>query len=1001
MAGRSKHRHVRSSLRAILSAWRPALNLALAAGLLAESSGCTRRYYREDADKEVGEILAQKDKYPDWKIENWWVYPDPRSRFADPTNPDRPPKPPDDPAAYALAPNPQKPGHAGVERLEGNGYLDLIAQWDRENRERRAKQEAAEKPSIEPPVSGGPEGGQEEQEAEADPQAPASGEQQPPVPGAAPGSMPAAGADPYPITAIPSQRDAIAEAKERSTLDISGRPAYLLSLDQAAELAMFNSRQYQDQREDLYLAALPVALERFSFMAQFLAGSQAIRSYAASEAPGGKENNWALNNGIGMSKVLPTGALLLLNFSNQTVFNFLNPKKVVSVTALDFSAIQPLLQGGGKAVALESLTTAERNLLYQIRAYARFRKELYVLIASNNGGAINGANFQPTGVVSSNNIISVGGLGGPAGPTPGVIPAFASTLTAPIVPPASPGFIQATGAITPTPSGYLNTMLEKITVYIDQENIDVLSDILQRFRGLLEGDLVGPLQVQNVEQQLLTGRSTLLADQQNYLQSLDAFKLEIGVPTTLSIEMDDTELQPLIKQYRRARAIIEDERAGLAEASALIPIEKAPQLRAALLRLYQTSPLSRGTPFARTIGQLLAEWEKLSDKDLADRLQALQKESQQLLDKQAELLKKDQALTPAEQARLRSLASQIDMGNLERLLRQYLAAYVVGGKPNKPAPADERKRITQFQGVISAWQKVLVLARDDRWAAVRSSWPELPRVCVDGVDLIKDDLTTAQKTADTHALLNRLDLMNTRAQVVDAWRQLAVYANALLGTFTVQYNLSASSPVGAAQPLNVGGSATTNQLVLNASPPLARIEQRNNYRTAQIALQRQRRQLQQAEDLAEQAVNVELTNLRQFAEQYKLQQRQLELAYLTIDSSLESLQAPVAPAVPAGLTRTQADGPAALTQQLLAAQRSLPAAQSALLTIWINYLDQRLQLYRDLELMPLDARGVWIDKIKECECPTTEAPAAGPAVPATDMLPPPTRTGPPSDQEGK
>ena len=170
--------------------------------------------------------------------------------------------------------------------------------------------------------------------------------------------------------------------------------------------------------------------------------------------------------------------------------------------------------------------------------------------------------------------------------------------------------------------------------------------------------------------------------------------------------------------------------------------------------------------------------------------------------------------------------------------------------------------------------------------------------------------------------------MNIRAQVVDAWRQLAVYANALLGTFTVQYNLNASSPGGAAQPLNIGGSAHhATSSILNASPPLTRIEQRNNYRAAQIAYQRQRRQLQQAEDLAVQAVNIELTNLRQYAEQYKIQQRQLELAYLTIDSSLESLQAPVAPAAPPGLTRTAADGPAALTQQLLAAQRSLPAAQ--------------------------------------------------------------------------
>ncbi len=498
---------------------------------------------------------------------------------------------------------------------------------------------------------------------------------------------------------MPSQRDAIAEARARSLLDIAGRPAYLLTLDQAAELATINSRQYQDQREDLYLAALPVALERFSFMGQWFAGSEAIRSYAASDAPGGPQNNWALNNGVGVSKVLPTGALLLLNFSNQTVFNFLSPKTTSSVSTLDFSAMQPLLQGGGKAVALESLTLAERNLLYAIRNYARFRKELYVLIASNNGGAISGGAFQPSGVLSNNGTVQVGGLGN-SGLTPGVIPAAAIVLNGVTVPPASPGTLFDTPAITPPSAGYLNTMLEKITVYIDQENIDVLSDILQRFRGLLEGDLVGPLQVQSVEQQLLTGRSTLLADQQNYLQSLDAFKLDIGVPVDLSIEMDDSELQPLIRQYRRARAIIEDERAGLAAASAFIPIEKSPQLRAGLLRLFETSPLSRGTPFAGSIRARWADWEKLSDKDLAARIDALQKQIQQLLDRQAELQKNEQLLPPADQARLKALGSQLDLGLLERVLRQYEAAYVVGGKPNKPAPADERKRITLFQAVV-------------------------------------------------------------------------------------------------------------------------------------------------------------------------------------------------------------------------------------------------------------------------------------------------------------
>src|SRR5262249_46226657 len=138
----------------------PALNVALAAGLLADAAGCSRFFYRKRADEEVSEVLGQKDKYPDFAIENWHVYPDPKARFADPTDPDHPPQPPDDPAAYHLSPTRKKPGKAGVARVEGTGYLELIARWDRENRERRAREEEEEKRRpAQPPASG------EEQEA--------------------------------------------------------------------------------------------------------------------------------------------------------------------------------------------------------------------------------------------------------------------------------------------------------------------------------------------------------------------------------------------------------------------------------------------------------------------------------------------------------------------------------------------------------------------------------------------------------------------------------------------------------------------------------------------------------------------------------------------------------------------------------------------------------------------------------------------------------------------
>ena len=433
------------------------------------------------------------------------------------------------------------------------------------------------------------------------------------------------------------------------------------------------------------------------------------------------------------------------------------------------------------------MTQAERNLLYAIRNYARFRKQLYVAVASNNGGSINGSSYQPVGVLS-NNSVGGGGIGG-SGLQPGIIPTAQTTLTSPQVTPGSSGSIALPGAITPAPSGYLNTMLQNIQVYIDKENIDVLSTILKRYRGLLDGDVVTPLQVQNVEQQLLAGRSTLLLDQEQYLDALDAFKLIIGVPADLSIEMDDSVLRPLMKQFRDSRAIIEDEQAAVAEASALIPLAKAPRLRAELLRMFQESTLVRRTPFARTIRERWAAWEKLSDKELTARLEDLRKEVQKLLDLEADRQKKEQVTSPEEQARLRKANSERDLGNFKRALRRYETAYTDKGQPKKISAAADRQRIRLFQDVVSFWQKTLVEAREDRWAAVRTRWPELPRCCVSGVDLVKDDLDRAETAAGQYALINRLDLMNVRGQVVDScarWRYspMPSWASSTLATIS-------------------------------------------------------------------------------------------------------------------------------------------------------------------------------------------------------------------------
>src|SRR5262249_56383079 len=135
---------------------------------------------------------------------------------------------------------------------------------------------------------------------------------------------------------------------------------------------------------------------------------------------------------------------------------------------------------------------------------------------------------------------------------------------------------------------------------------------------------------------------------------------------------------------------------------------------------------------------------------------------------------------------------------------------------------------------------VLDEARNERIEDVRRSWPDLPPVCLDGINLIKADLDEAQDRVSQAALINRIDLMNARAELVDGWRKIAVLANSLLGVFDVRYHLDSSTPPDENRPLQFSGSRTRHQLVLNYEFPLVRKVERTNYRAGLISYQKQR-----------------------------------------------------------------------------------------------------------------------------------------------------------------
>src|SRR5262249_38254620 len=164
----------------------------------------------------------------------------------------------------------------------------------------------------------------------------------------------------------------------------------------------------------------------------------------------------------------------------------------------------------------------------------------------------------------------------------------------------------------------------------------------------------------------------------------------------------------------------------------------------------------------------------------------------------------------------------------------------------------------------------------------------------------------------------------------------------------------------------VDGSHVQNQLIFTGQLPLVRLSERNDYRAALINFQRARRALMLAEDLIVSTVRREIRQLRVIQKNYKIQQQLVELAYKQLDSAREAFQAPQEPVIDPNRQiqapgRTSAANAAALTGQLLSAQSNLNRNQLALYSLWISYVNSRIQLYRDLELMPIDLRGVWID----------------------------------------
>ena len=180
------------------------------------------------------------------------------------------------------------------------------------------------------------------------------------------------------------------------------RGAHVVSLDAALQLAVRHSREYQNRKELLYLAALDVTLVRRRHNPIAFGTGRADYQVTTEEVQVGvdaitgepttvlsqdtrllEEQRLSASGSVGLSWLLATGARLSTAFTTDFLRYLTGDPRTFSQSQLVGQLSQPLLRGGGRAVTMEDLTQAERNLLYALREFTQYRKEFAVDVASS------------------------------------------------------------------------------------------------------------------------------------------------------------------------------------------------------------------------------------------------------------------------------------------------------------------------------------------------------------------------------------------------------------------------------------------------------------------------------------------------------------------------------------------------------------------------------------------------------------------------------------------
>ncbi len=877
--------------------------------------GCTRMFWRSQADFDTYNLLMQKTQDPRWDLPRVTVDADVRSRFYEPFDPDRPPLPPDDPSAQQyMRVVDGMPGYKSWHKL-GESLTVENPQWMNNFLHKAEVAQAGWEESTKPSAAAIEAG-----------------------------------------TAVPSRFVPTVES---------------LTLEQAIELAHIHNRDLQTQIENVYLSALLLTFDQFQFQVRYLGlGNREPTSSLNYINVPSTSDNLAFNNRFGVSQLLPSGGQWVLELANNTLWLFSGQNQTSSASVLTYSLTQPLLLGAGRKVVLENLTQSEREVLYDVRTLARFRKIFFSnVVVNGQGGGQTGylalLRAQQQVLNQRDNIrqlmVQVERRRGQDDlwPTVRGIPMLPPGV---MIPEAFAGKLEFRAV-----ERRLRWKSQDPISPDDRDQLLALSNDPLWQRSI--SDLYSQSQsgVVTLElAQLLTRLSSQIISlrqlERQYLDSVDAYKLVLGLPTDFQTTIDMQLLKPFELIDPRINAVEQD----------LLDFKNF------------LSSIDEDEPDLAVLRDALARLEQL-------RLRV----QQDGLDVVAEDFRRVDANLPERLAKL-ELSSDRDvvLQDLERSRRIFSSVVVEDGFQLTTKEMQELGTVLSAPEVPLELRQRAAIAIDDQREQLIQTTQNLKSVEASlRSELIKlqpFDMTQEQVVA--LAVENRLDLMNTRAQVVDARRQMEVAANRLEAVL----NVVARGDIGTSggnKPFDFRGDRSTFQVGVQFTAPLDQVLERNAYRTAQVNYERARRAYMELEDSIKLQVRTEWRQLQVLKLNFETTRQNLRIAALQLDNAIETFNAPPAP----GSTGRATTGGQNQGLNLINALQSVLQAQNDLIGIWIQYEQNRINIHRDMDIMQVDERGLWLDPVYQTlgashdSSPTLSEPA-------DDRLQPPAPLPVPDDR---